>query len=39
LVRQVLGAEAQGLQAVEELTYDQAVRVLEYIRLNVQGVQ
>jgi hypothetical protein len=39
LVRQVLGAEAQNLQAVEELTYDQAVRVLGYIRQNFQGVQ
>ncbi len=39
LVRQVLGAEAQGLQAVEELTYDQAVRVLGYIKQNFQGAQ
>ena len=37
LVRQVLGAEAQALQAVEELTHDQAVRVLEYVR-QTQGV-
>lgn len=39
LVRQVLGAEAQGISTVEELTHDQAVRVLEFIRQNVQGVQ
>jgi hypothetical protein len=39
LVRQVLGAEAQGITAVEELTHDQAVRVLEFIKQNVQGVQ
>jgi hypothetical protein len=39
LVRQVLGAEAQSLQTVEELTSDQAVRVLEYMRNTVQGVQ
>jgi hypothetical protein len=39
LVRQVLGAEAQTLQAVEELTSAQAVRVLEYMRNTVQGVQ
>ena len=39
LVRQVLGPEAKTLQAVEELTYDQAVKILEYMRKTVQGVQ
>lgn len=39
LVQQVLGVEAQGLSTVEELSYDQAVRVLDYIRQNIQGVQ
>jgi hypothetical protein len=37
LASQVLGPAIQGLQAIEELTYDQAVQVLEYMRNNMQG--
>jgi hypothetical protein len=36
LAFQVLGQEVAGFQVIEELNFDQAVKVLEYIRSNMQ---